>query len=128
MKAKSIDVVKNINQEDFNKKHLRPQKPLIIKGLAEKYPAGKKWTMEHIKEVCGEVMVDVYDNSNPNSASAFTTPDLKMRFADYVDNIIENKPSLLRMFLFNMFKSKPELRKDFPCPQLFKGILGRVGF
>src|SRR5690606_38134237 len=34
----------------------------------------------------------------------------------------------LRMFLFNMFKKKPELRKDFPCPPLFKGLLGRIGF
>jgi len=32
------------------------------------------------------------------------------------------------MFLFNMFKCKPELRKDFPCPDFMKGIMGRVGF
>lgn len=128
MKVSTIDVVNNISKNDFNKKYLVPQKPLIIKGLIDKYPAGEKWTIDYIKNVCGDVMVDVFDNNNKNSASAFTTPDLKMKFADYVDTVFENKPTSLRMFLFNMFKCKPELRKDFPCPDLFKGILSRIGF
>jgi cupin-like protein len=128
MKTRSINVVTNISDKDFKENYLIPQKPVIIKGLADGYPAGKKWTMEYIKEVCGDVMVDVFDNSNSNSASAFTTPDLKMRFSDYVDTLIANKPTLLRMFLFNMFRERPQLRKDFPCPKVFRGVLGRVGF
>jgi hypothetical protein len=128
MKTNNIDVVNNISPEEFRSKYLKPQVPLIIKGLADKYPAGKKWSIDYIKEVCGDVMVDVYDNNNKNSASAYTNPDLKMKFSDYVDTIIENKPTTLRMFLFNMFKCKPELRKDFPCPELFKGIMGKIGF
>lgn len=128
MKTRSIDVINQISPQDFEKKYLNPQIPLVIKGLADKFPAGKKWTIEYIKEVCGDVLVDVYDNNNKNSESAYTSADLKMKFADYVDTIVENKPTTLRMFLFNMFKSKPELRNDFPCPYIFKGILGRIGF
>jgi hypothetical protein len=78
--------------------------------------------------VCGDVEVDVFDNNNRNDASAFTTPDLKMKFSKYIDSIIKDEPSSYRMFLFNMFKSRPGLRKDFPCPEIFKGILGRIGF
>ncbi len=128
MKTKSIDVVNGISKKDFKDKYFNPQRPVVIKGLADKHAAGNKWTIDYIKNVCGDVMVDVFDNSNKNSASAFTTPDLKMRFADYVDTIVENKPTSLRMFLFNMFKERPQLRKDFPCPDMFHGILGRVGF
>jgi len=128
MKTRSIPVVSGISKEDFKEDYLMPQRPVVIKGLADGHPAGKKWNMDYIKEVCGDVMVDVFDNSNKNEASAFTTPDLKMRFADYIDTLIKNKPTLLRMFLFNMFKERPQLRKEFPCPKIFKGILGRMGF
>lgn len=128
MKITSIDRVSDISKKEFNEKYLYPQRPLVIEGLAAKQPAGRKWTMEHIKKVCGDVVVDVFDNSNKHSESAFTTPDLKMRFSEYADLLVENKPTPLRIFLFNMFKCKPELRKDFSCPDLFKGIMGRVGF
>lgn len=128
MKTSPIDTIGAISPEEFKKNYLIPQKPVVIKGLADQYPAGKKWTIEHIREVCGNVMVDVFDNSNSNKGSAFTVPDLKMPFSDYVNTIVENKPTTLRMFLFNMFKSRPELRKDFPCPDIFKGVLGRIGY
>ncbi len=128
MKTSSIQTISDITPEEFKKQYLIPQKPVVIKGLADKYPAGKKWTIDYIKNLCGSVMVDVFDNSNSNKGSAFTNPDLKMPFGEYVNTIIENKPTTLRMFLFNMFKCKPELRKDFPCPDLFKGVLGRIGY
>lgn len=123
---KSVDI---INIKDFTENYLKPQKPLLIKGLAKHYPAGKKWTVDYLKNLCGDVNVELFDNSNKNaSSSAFTTPDLKMKFSSYVDHISKNEPSNLRMFLFNMFKSKPELRKDFPCPYMLKGILGKIGY
>ncbi len=31
-------------------------------------------------------------------------------------------------FLFNMFKEFPELRKEFPTPEIIKGPLGNIGF
>jgi len=128
MKALPIDVVKEISEKDFRKNYLKPQRPVIIKGLAEATPAGSRWNIDYIKKVCGDVMVDVFDNANPNSASAYTTPDLKMRFDEYIGTIVKDGPTTLRMFLFNMFKERPQLRDDFPCPKIMKGIMGRVGF
>jgi hypothetical protein len=126
---RNIKTVNAIGAKEFTENYFNLQKPVLIKGLANQYPAGSKWTIEHIKKVCGDVEVDIFDNSiNNNTSSAFTTPDLKMNFGQYVDTIIKDKPSSLRMFLFNMFKEKPELRKDFPCPDIFKGILGKIGF
>jgi hypothetical protein len=126
---RNIEVVDHIDEGEFERNYLKPQKPLIIKGLTSRYPAGQKWSPEYLKSLCGDVEVDVFDtNADGHSASAFTTPDLKMRFADYVDVIIKDQPSSLRMFLFNMFKCKPALRKDFPCPRMFKGVLGKMGY
>lgn len=128
MKTKCIDVVNHINEKDFKEKYFYPQRPLVIKGLTDDQPAGKKWNIDYIKKICGEVEVDVFDNTNANSATAFTTPDLKMKFGEYVNTLVKDEPSTLRMFLFNMFKARPELRTDFPCPHLLKGILGKMGF
>jgi len=128
MKTKAIDVVQNISLEDFKKNYLNPQRPVVIRGLTKNTEAGRRWNLEYISKVCGDVEVDVYDNSNPNKATAFTHPDLKMPFSEYLHSITRPEPSSLRMFLFNMFKVKPELRKDFPCPPIMRGIMGRVGF
>ena len=128
MKTTSIDIRPSLSQQQFQTEYLLPQKPVVIKGLVDKSPAGKKWTMDYIKQVCGSVMVEVFDNANPNEASAFTQADLKMSFEKYIDTILKNESTTWRMFLFNMFKLKPELRKDFPCPDLMKGILGRMGY
>jgi hypothetical protein len=126
---RNIDVVDHIDEGEFDRNYLRSQKPLIIKGFTSRYPAGQKWSPEYLKSLCGDVKVDVFDNNaGDHSAHAFTSPDLKMRFADYIDVIIKDQPSSLRMFLFNMFKCKPGLRKDFPCPRMFKGILGKMGY
>jgi len=124
-----IDSVTSISTKDFNENYFKPQKPLLIKGLANMYPAGRKWNINFIKAYCGDVTVGIFDNNKKNnSSSAFTTPDFEMNFGAYVETIIKDEPSHLRMFLFNMFKKKPGLRKDFPCPYLFKGILGKIGY
>ncbi len=128
MKTTGIDIVNTISHEDFKRNYLLPQRPLIIKGLTQNTPAGEKWSMDYIQKICGDVEVDVFDNANPNHASAFTTPDLKMTFKEYAGTLLKDEPGTLRMFLFNMFKERPQLRKDFPCPSIFKGILGRMGF
>ena len=126
---KNTNSVNAINIKDFNEDYLKAQKPLLIKGLANHYPAGKKWTIDYLKEYCGDVNVELFDNSiKNNTSSAFTTGDLEMKFSDYINIIAKDEPSDLRMFLFNMFKRKPGLRKDFPCPYMFKGILGKIGY
>jgi hypothetical protein len=129
MKIKrNIDVVTEISCEDFRKNYLKPQKPLVIKGIGYKFPAGWKWSVEYLQSACGDVEVELYDNNNKNKASAYTKGDLRMKFGEYLGLVIKEKASNLRLFLFNMFKRKPELQKDFPCPEIFRGILGKIGY
>ena len=124
-----IDVVDDISVEDFNKNYLVQQKPLLIKGgIIKKTPAYTKWTADYFKEQLGTLEVDIYDNAKIKAkTTALTGGDLKMKFGDFLDIIKENKPTTLRMFLFNGFKHKPELQNDFPKPPIFKGLIN-VGF
>lgn len=124
-----IDIVEGISEQAFREKYLKLQKPVVIKGLADKVPAGKKWSIGYFKSTMGEVEIDVFDNANKRAAgSAFTKPDLKMKFADFLDVISGDKPSSLRMFLFNLFKYNPALRTEFPCPAFFRNPLSRIGY
>lgn len=125
----NIDVAENISAAEFEKNYFRPQKPVILKNFAGSTPAGKKWSIDYLKNLCGDVNVDIFNNDNKKSkATAYTKADLQMPFNSYADILLRNEPSSLRIFLFNMFRHKPELRKDFPCPAIFKGLLGRVGY
>ena len=124
-----IDVVKNIAKEEFKKIYLIPQKPVVLKGIADNTSAGKKWCINYFKETMGNTIVDVFDNNNSkNAASAYTKPDLKMKFGEFLDRIAKKENNNLRMFLFNLFKLNPQLKKEFPCPNLMKGLLKNLSF
>lgn len=125
--VQDIDVVNNISKADFDKNYLYPQKPVVIKGLLENEIAGKRWTMDYFKKTMGNVLVDVYDDGKKRN-SAYTTPDIKMRLGDFLGLIDEDEHTDLRMFLFNLFKYNKELKKEFPCPAIFKGILDGFGY
>ncbi len=121
------DVVRNISTEEFNRKYLKTQTPVVIKGLTENTISAQKWSLDYFKEKMGNVKVDVFDNRNPKgSASAFTSADLKMNFSEFLNIIAKNEYTHFRIFLFNLFKFNPGLREEYPCPELFKGILDKT--
>lgn len=122
-----IDVVYNIDKKNFDENYFKPQKPVVIKGLMDNQIAGQKWNKEYFTTTMGELMVDVYDNSRKTDGSAYTNPDLKMKFGDFLNLIGKDEHTDLRMFLFNLFKHNPILKKEFPCPNIFKGLLDNYG-
>jgi hypothetical protein len=126
--SEKIDVVNNISTEKFDAHYFNPQKPVIIKGLINNSPAAEKWSIGYFKKEMGDTVIDVFDNSKKNNGSAFTAPDLKMKLGDFLDEISTNETTDLRIFLYNMFKHNKQLRKEFPCPELFKGLLDYIGY
>lgn len=120
-----IDTVENIRVEAFNKQYFRPQKPVIIKGMLGQIPA-QKWDLDYMKEKLGHLKVGVFDN-RVKKDTAYTLPDLEMPFSQFADIIAKDEKCPYRLFLFNGFKHSPSLKKEFPCPEIFKGILGGLG-
>ena len=128
--SQKIDVIDyQFNLRDFEQQYLKTQTPVIIKGLTKNTLAEKKWSLTYFKNSMGDLLLDVYDNGNKNAAaSAYTQADLKMKFKDYIEIIKKDEHTDLRIFLCNLFKYNPELSKDFPCPEIFKGLLDQKGF
>lgn len=120
-----IDVVEDISKEDFREKYLLPRKPVVIRNMAKKWPAYQKWTMEYMKETVGDVEVPLYDSSKADPAAPINASATKMKFSDYID-LIKEKPTDLRIFLFDPIKSAPKLLDDYISPkELMGGFLDK---
>lgn len=120
-----IDVVDSISKEDFRQKYLIPRKPVVIKNMARSWPAFHKWTMDYMKETVGDVEVPLYDSSKADPSAPINSSAAKMKFTDYID-LISEKPTDLRIFLFDPIKQAPKLLEDYISPKdLMGGFLDK---
>ncbi len=122
-----IDRIDVSDKELFLKEYFGKQKPVIIEGIIKNAPDAQKWSLEYLKTRLGQTEVMVFDNSI-KKATAYTGGDYKMKFSEFVEQIKKDEPCNIRLFLFNAFKHCSDLKKEFPCPDIFKGLLDKVGF
>ncbi len=115
-----VDIVENISPEDFRKNYLLPRRPLVIKGLSQSWPAREKWDIDYFKNVAGDLEVPLYDNSKADPSKPVNSAVAKMKMGDYLE-LIKTEPTELRIFLFNIFKHRPELLKDINLPKDLMG-------
>ena len=107
----------SITRKEFEKKYLKPQKPVVLRGLWKQYSAYQKWNMDYFRQVMGDIEVSLFSSKQANPSETLAVPHAKMRFNEYLD-LIEKEPTDLRLFLFPVFKHKPELLKDFGYPSI----------
>ncbi|TFF40740.1 cupin-like domain-containing protein [Mucilaginibacter psychrotolerans] len=119
-KLSPIDTVDTISPEDFREKYLTPRRPLVIKGLTKNWPAREKWTPEYLKEVVGNKVVPLYDNSKADPSKPINSSAKEMPFNEYID-LIRSTPTELRIFFFNIFKQAPQLLDDIVLPKDLMG-------
>jgi hypothetical protein len=115
-----IDTVENISPKDFAENYLRPRRPLIIRGLTNDWAARQKWTAEYMKEIVGNKLVPLYDNSKADPSKPINAKAAEMPFDEYLD-LIMSQPTELRIFFFNIFKQAPQLLNDIVLPKDLMG-------
>lgn len=122
--SKPIPIVdgQKISREEFEKNYVKPQKPVILRGLWKQYPAYAKWNYAFFKTTMGDVEVGLYSSSKADPSKTMSEPTVKMKFSEYLQ-LIEKEPTDLRLFLFPIFKYKPELLKDFDYPAITKNYV-----
>ncbi|UIR56128.1 cupin-like domain-containing protein [Sphingobacterium sp. SRCM116780] len=112
MKLKPVDSISGITPKEFVKDYLSKGQPVIIKDFISKDSAcWKKWSYDYFKEIAGQEQVDVYGREEESQNHAASPPVGKMTFAEYLDKI-SAEPTEMRLFLFNLLKIRPELKKD----------------
>jgi len=115
-----IDRVKDISREDFQRKYLKANKPVILENRARNWKAYSDWNWDLFKELVGQVDVPIYNNTRAGAKVPVNGGDGYMKFGDYLDEIRKG-PSELRLFLFNIFKHAPQLKNDFEWPEDLMG-------
>lgn len=117
MELAEIPRVKNISKQDFLKRYLKPQKPLIIEKAIEDWPAFSKWNLNYIKKIAGDKVVPLYDNRPVTASQKFNEAHALMKMSDYIE-LLKHKPTPYRIFLWNILKEVPQLQNDFSFPDL----------
>ncbi len=125
LQLQDVPRVKSISKSDFIKHYYKPQKPVVIETLINDWPAYSKWNLEYIKDVAGETEVPLYNGSPIHHKKKFNEPDITMKMSDYID-LLKREPTRLRIFLWNIFKTKPQLQNDFSFPDIGFRIIKRL--
>lgn len=123
-----IDRVSNKDKDLFRQNYFNPHKPAVITDFCHDWPAYQNWSFENLKQRAGHLTVDLYNNkpADPDKSSMFV--DERMNFGDYLDLIASNQTVELRIFLFNIFKHIPELKKDILKPDIVPGFAMSLPF
>ncbi|MXV51915.1 cupin-like domain-containing protein [Pedobacter sp. HMF7647] len=102
----------------FIDKYFNKNIPVVIKDFAKGSEALEKWNFEYLKTIAGEMPVSLHGKEDSFAEHVTSPPVKQMPFGEYLD-LIQRGPTDLRIFLFNLMREKPELRKDL---RLMKGI------
>ena len=119
---KAVDRRRGLTREHFTREFLEPRTPVILVDLMDHWPAKTKWTMEFFKENYGHLLVPVFSDNVSKPGKKYMAPDKVIPFRDFLE-AIEQGPTNLRMFLFNIFKHVPELCNDFSMPAIMDGFI-----
>ena len=125
LNLKEVDRVKNITKENFLKNYFQPQKPVIIEGYINNWPAYQKWSLDYIKQVAGDKIVPLYDNRPVRHEEGFNQAHAEMKMRDYID-LLKSEPTKFRIFLWNILKEVPELQNDFEFPDFGIRLLKKL--
>jgi hypothetical protein len=123
MQLRLVERVEDISPEDFKKNYYDPLTPLVISGLAKKWPAYSKWNWDFFKAAVGNQEVGIYNNIKSDAYTPVNRADSYMKFGDYIE-MIRNGPAEWRIFLFNLFEHAPSIIADICWPEKYsKGFV-----
>jgi len=127
MELTPIEKRAGLTAEEFQEEYLNPLKPVVFKDLIKDWPATEKWTFDWLRSNYGHLEVPLYGNDFHEAGKHYMSSKRKMKFGDYL-TLIENEPTELRMFLYNIFDHAPELVNDFSMPDITTGWNKRYYF
>ncbi|MHC5202148.1 cupin-like domain-containing protein [Myroides sp. LJL119] len=117
LRLHEIDRHTTLSKQDFIENYFKKQKPVVIERLTQDWPAYEKWHLSYIKELAGDKQVPLYDDRPVSHKDGFNEAHATMKMGEYID-LLESKPTNYRIFLYNIIKEVPSLKKDFKWPDI----------
>ncbi|KAL8030270.1 hypothetical protein ABFX02_14G275400 [Erythranthe guttata] len=107
----NVERRENISLEEFRKDY-DGQKPVLIDGLTDKWPARKSWTSEQLALKYSDTKFRISQRSSKK---------VNMKFKDYISYIqIQHDEDPLYIFDDKFAEAAPDLLKDYSVPYLFQ--------
>lgn len=122
-----IDKRTGLTREAFAEEYLKPAKPVVFTDLIDVWPAKTKWSIAFFKEKYGHLIVPVVSNNYSKPGKGYMTPDMVIPLREYLEKL-EEGPTDLRLFLYNIFRHAPELTEDFSIPTIMDGFIKEFPF
>lgn len=127
LQLKPVEKRSGLTRKAFANEYLLPAKPVVFRDLIDAWPAKTKWSIEFFKDKYGHLDVPVVSNNYSKPGKGYMTPDMVIPLREYLERI-EQGPTELRLFLFNIFTHAPELRQDFFIPTIMDGFIREFPF
>ncbi|XP_059279731.1 lysine-specific demethylase JMJ21 isoform X1 [Lycium ferocissimum] len=107
----NVERAKNLSIEEFRDKY-DGQKPVLIGGLADTWPARTTWTTEELLKNYGDTAFKLSQRSRHK---------IRMKLKDYVSYTkVQHDEDPLYIFDEKFGEAAPELLKDYSVPNMFK--------
>jgi hypothetical protein len=120
-----VDKRENLTRDEFTREYLKPLKPVILKDLSKNWEAKEKWTFDFFKKKYGDIIIPVFDpDTYFKSGKNYMKSHLKIAFKEYLQ-LIQEKPTNLRIHIFQLMKEAPELANDFETPSIMSNFLSK---
>jgi hypothetical protein len=103
-----------ISRAEFLERYYAANRPVVLTGLMEGWPALASWNPAYLKEVCGDAMVEIVSgrNRDPRYEINSVAHKTKIRFGDYVDLVTHGGESNdYYLVANNGFFGLPETRR-----------------
>jgi ribosomal protein L16 Arg81 hydroxylase len=117
-----LDRMRGLSRRDFLERYYARNRPVLMEGLTEGWPAHSEWMLERLKERLGHVEVEVQAGRDSDEHYEVRSDEHKqrMRFGDYIDRITQGGPGNdLYLTANNHFFEREEtavLLNDFTIP------------
>jgi hypothetical protein len=115
---RSVDRVRNISPQEFKQRFLRPGIPVLIEGAARDWACSRRWTLDFLREYCGNEMVKITQRDGLTTAPRVGDKEYshEMPFREYVDQMLEYGTHYLRFS--SLLEAFPELTRDLDLDYL----------
>jgi Cupin-like domain len=119
-RASTLDRAHSLSRRDFLERYYARNRPVLIDGLTEGWPARREWSADRLKGRLGHVMVEVQTGRNDDEQYELHSDRHKaqMTLGEYIDRI-EGGGNDLYLTANNHFFERPDtasLLDDFTMP------------
>ena len=122
--AQQVERIEAPSRADFETHYAERNKPVIITGVVDKWPAFTKWTPEYLEATGGDSVVPVHFSEDANFRDYYVDAgkrqDKHMEFAKFVE-ILQNSPDAQQFYMteFPVRLISPDLLADLDFTDYF---------